>query len=160
MRDIVSRGHEIGNHLIDEAPSALLAPAEFARALERSHQTLSAYADIHWFRPGSGWINPRMLAEIRKYGYRCALGSIYPYDGQIASARFSRHFIQANAFPGAVVVLHDGGSRGLRTAAILEKILPNFQASGWRFTTLSGLVEESKKGTGKAQRSAAYRLFL
>ncbi len=141
VRRIASKGHEIGNHLREEAPSAFLAPAEFASELASSHRTLSTFAEIHWFRPGSGWVTPRMLAEIQKIGYRCALGSVYPYDGQLGSAWFSQRFIRANAFPGAILVLHDGGSRGQRTAAVLENILPDLQAQGWRFTTLSGLME-------------------
>jgi peptidoglycan/xylan/chitin deacetylase (PgdA/CDA1 family) len=149
VRQIVQRGHEIGNHLSEEVPSALLSADEFDRALASSHKILSSFAIPRWFRPGSGWINQRIQSKIQEYEYRCVMGSVYPYDGQIRSAWFSQRFIRANAFPGGILVLHDGGSRGLRTAAVLGDILPDFMARGWRITTLSNLIDLSDNKPGE-----------
>jgi len=48
-------------------------------------------------------------------------------------------YIMANARPGAVVVLHEGGARGARTIAVLGRVLPALRARGYRVVTLSEL---------------------
>jgi peptidoglycan/xylan/chitin deacetylase (PgdA/CDA1 family) len=141
VEEILARGHEIGNHLRDDTPSIFLSAEQFTEALEEAHEILSQFASPRWFRPGSGWYNSRMLASIRQFGYRCVLGSLHPWDGQITSPRFSRFMIHMNVLPGSIIVLHDGAARGHRTAAVLERLLPELQSKGYQVTTLSDLVD-------------------
>ncbi len=143
VRRIVREGHEIGNHLLDDNPSIQLSAEAFERALLDSHTVLSRFADVHWFRPGSGWHNGPMLATLEKHQYGCALGSVYPYDSHLPFPWFSRLHLSLNVFPGAIVVLHDGGARGRRTAAVLETTLPDLQRRGYQITTLSQLIKRS-----------------
>lgn len=42
--------------------------------------------------------------------------------------------------PGAILVLHDGAER-TKTLRILERVLPQLIRQGYRFVTLSELVE-------------------
>jgi peptidoglycan-N-acetylglucosamine deacetylase len=44
--------------------------------------------------------------------------------------------------PGSIVVLHDGGARGWRTAEALGHLLPALAARGYRVVTLSALVAQ------------------
>jgi peptidoglycan/xylan/chitin deacetylase (PgdA/CDA1 family) len=81
-----------------------------------------------------------MVATMGRQGYRCALGSVYPYDATIGSARFSSWHILRNVRPGAIIVLHDGGLRGRRTAQVLRQVLPELRRRGYRVVTLSELV--------------------
>src|SRR5262249_3506226 len=94
---------------------------------------------VRWLRPGSGWYTPRMVASIERAGYCLALGSIYPFDAQLPSSAFASAYIRANARPGAVIVLHDGHSRGHRTALTLQRVLPALRARGYRVVSLSEL---------------------
>ena len=121
---IVAEGHELGNHLVRDEPSLKLSPAEFERQLVESHAVLSRFATLRWFRPGSGKYDERMLATLEAHGYRCALGSVYPFDPQIRWSWFSRRFILSNVQPGSVVILHDWDSKGRRTVHTLSKVLP------------------------------------
>lgn len=73
LRRIVAEGHELGNHLLQDEPSLKLPPAEFERQLVKSHDVLSPFATVRWFRPGSGKYEARMLATLEAHGYRCAL---------------------------------------------------------------------------------------
>jgi peptidoglycan/xylan/chitin deacetylase (PgdA/CDA1 family) len=43
--------------------------------------------------------------------------------------------------PGSIIVLHDYGERGERTAKALGTILPKLKRRGFRTTTLSALVD-------------------
>ncbi len=112
LRRMLAEDHELGNHLMRDEPSIKLSPEEFEQQLLASHDVLSEFAPMRWFRPGSGKYNARMLATLEKHGYRCALGSVYPFDPQIRWSWFSRRFILSNAQAGSVVILHDWAPRG------------------------------------------------
>jgi peptidoglycan/xylan/chitin deacetylase (PgdA/CDA1 family) len=46
-----------------------------------------------------------------------------------------------NVRPGSIIVLHDYGGRGVRTADALATILPGLKRRGFRVVTLSELME-------------------
>jgi peptidoglycan/xylan/chitin deacetylase (PgdA/CDA1 family) len=138
---IVEEDHELANHLARDEPSIRLSSTEFERQLLDSHAALSTFADVHWFRPGSGWYNATMLSTLHRHGYRCALGSVYPFDPQLPSSWLAARYVLANVRPGSIIVLHDHGARGERTASALAKILPQLSRRGFRVVTLSELLE-------------------
>jgi peptidoglycan/xylan/chitin deacetylase (PgdA/CDA1 family) len=140
VRQLVADGHELGNHFTRDRPSIRLSADEFARDLDEAHQTLVRYGSVHWARPGSGWYSQAMIATMERQGYRCALGSVYPYDASIPSSRFASWYILRNVRPGAILVLHDGGARGRRTARVLQAVLPTLRQRGYQVVSLSELV--------------------
>jgi peptidoglycan-N-acetylglucosamine deacetylase len=131
--------HEIGNHLTRDQPSIGLTSAAFDSALADAGRTLSRFGPVRWARPAGGRYDRRMVATMERRGYQCALGSIYPYDAEIPSSRFSSAFVLAHVRPGAIIVLHDGGGRGHRTTAALHRLLPELRSRGLRVVTLSEL---------------------
>lgn len=136
---MVARGHEIGNHLTRDEPSIRLPAAAFDSSLAEAGRRLSAFGPVHWARPGGGRYDQPMVSAMQRQGYACALGSVYPYDAEIPSTRFSAAFILAHVRPGAIIVLHDGDGRGRRTRATLERVLPELQRRGLEVVTLSEL---------------------
>jgi peptidoglycan/xylan/chitin deacetylase (PgdA/CDA1 family) len=136
---IVAEGHEIGNHLTRDEPSIRLASAEFEAAAREAGAVLARFAPVRWLRPASGWFDSTMLGTLGRLGYRCALGSVYPYAPHVPSSRFAAAYILANVRPGAVIVLHEGGARGRRTVEALRRVLPALRARGYRVVTLSEL---------------------
>ena len=157
---LASEGHEVGNHLTRDEPSARLGAARFDAALVRAHDVLSGFGPLRWARPGGGRYDAAMLQTMGRRGYRCALGSVYPYDATVPSATFAAAFVLHHARPGAVIVLHDGGGRGRRTAAALRRVLPELRRRGYRVTTLSELVgvgsggDEGGRGRSGEKRRA------
>ena len=143
VRRIVEGGHEIANHMTRDEPSHALAPAEFRSALGEADSVLSEFARLRWWRPGSGRLDERMARVAKRLGYRTALGSIYPYDGSIGWAGYSVWLILRRAEPGSIIVLHDGGGRGRRTAGVLEEVLPGLADRGLEVVTLSELTDSS-----------------
>lgn len=139
IRRMLAEGHELGNHMPNDEPSLELPPEEFERQLRESHGVLEAFTTLQWFRPGSGKYDSRMLATLASHGYRCALGSVYPFDPQIRWSWFSRRFILSNARAGSIVILHDWGSKGRRTVKTLSNVLPALTRRGFTVVTLSEL---------------------
>jgi len=147
----VAENHELANHLTADSPSILLSPADFEHQLLEAHRVLSQFAEVHWFRPGSGWYNAAMLATSQGHGYRCALGSVYPFDPQVPSAWFMARHVLHNVRPGSIIVLHDCGARGERTVAALAEILPELGRRGFRVVTLSELLTLGRAGANRTR---------
>ena len=139
VSSIVAQGHELGNHLTRDEQSAQLSAEQFEAAAREAGAVLARFAPVRWLRPGSGFYSDSMLATMQRLGYRCALGSVYPYDPHVPSPRFASAYVLANLRPGAVIVLHEGGARGRRTAETLRRVLPVLRARGYRVVTLSEL---------------------
>jgi peptidoglycan/xylan/chitin deacetylase (PgdA/CDA1 family) len=140
IRRVLREGHELGNHFTQDRPSILLGRHTFEADLLQAHLLLSTWTYPRWARPGSGWYSQDMLSVMRRHGYRCALGSVYPLDTAIPSVTWATSYILRHTRPGAVLMLHDGESRGRRTAQVLERVLPELRRRGYRVVTLSGLV--------------------
>ena len=141
VADIVSNGHELGNHLTEDKPSIKLSPSTFEMELLEAHKVLANFAEPHWLRPASGWYNAGMLETARKYGYQVALGSVFPYDTHIPSSWFASMHILANVLPGSIIVVHDCGSRGERTITTLATVLSQLRQRGYDVVTLSELFQ-------------------
>lgn len=142
LAEMVNGGNELGNHLTKDTPSIRLPSEEFELELLKAHRILSKFTTPKWLRPASGWYNSVMLNIASKYGYRVALGSIFPFDTHIHSPWFASRQILFNARPGSIIILHDCGSRGQRTARTLEIILPALYEKGYTFVTLSELFRD------------------
>jgi peptidoglycan/xylan/chitin deacetylase (PgdA/CDA1 family) len=144
VRRLAAEGHEIGNHFMQDRPGIRLEPGEFARDLDEAHETLAPYGSLRWARPGSGWYSGAMVDVMRRRGYECALGSVYPYDAAIPWVGFASWHILRNVRPGAIIVLHDRGPRGWRTARTLRSVLPALRERGYQVVTLSQLVSAAE----------------
>jgi peptidoglycan/xylan/chitin deacetylase (PgdA/CDA1 family) len=136
---MLAEGHELGNHLSRDEASIRLSPEAFAADAAEAGRVLGEFARVRWLRPGSGWYDDAMLDAIERAGYRCALGSVYPYDPHVPSPRFAAAYVLSNVRPGAVIVLHESGERGRRTVETLRRVLPVLRARGYHVVTLSEL---------------------
>jgi peptidoglycan/xylan/chitin deacetylase (PgdA/CDA1 family) len=132
-------GSELGNHLNREYPSIRLEPTEFDQELRAVDEVIRPTTTTKWFRPGSGWFNERMLIQAQRQGYRCALGSVYPFDTILRSEWLIARYIRTQVFPGAVIILHDGKSDRIRTVRVLKTVLPELKRLGYEVVTLSEL---------------------
>lgn len=136
---IGAAGHEVGNHLYLDRPSIKLSDGEFLDALRRTHRAIGSPPAPRWCRPGSGWADERLIGLMAGEGYRACLASVYPLDLTVSDDLAARHFV-ANARPGAILVLHDGGPARAGTIQILEAALPQLRQRGFEVVTVSELV--------------------
>ena len=141
VQAMVADGHELGNHLTRDEASIRLSAGAFAAAVEEARRVLGDLGTVRWLRPASGFYDEQMLGTIERTGHRCALGSVYPYDAHLPWPRLSAAYVLANARPGAVIVLHEGGERSRRTIETLRRVLPVLRTRGYRVVTLSDLDE-------------------
>jgi peptidoglycan-N-acetylglucosamine deacetylase len=145
LQRMVQHGHELGNHLTQDRPSVRLGRPEFEADLIQAHRALTRWAQPRWARPGSGWYTQEMVEVMRRHGYRCALGSVYPFDVLIPSVSWASSYILRNVRPGSIIVLHDGGGRGLRTARTLDRVLPELRRRGYQIVSLTHLTNAGRR---------------
>ena len=137
---ITREGHELGNHLMSDAPSIRLPPEEFARQLREAHEILSLHGPVRFFRPGSGWFTPRMLRQASELEYRCALGSVAPLATSHPDPDRVADRLAGRCHPGAIVVLHEGSPDRETVAEVTDGLLERLNAVGLRATTLAELT--------------------
>lgn len=108
----VGEGHELGNHLVEDASSSLLTPAEFEEAL-RECDSLIASIDASWptkrykwFRPPRGYMASWMREPLARLGYAPVLADVFPLDTEVRSVDYLVNFCVENARPGSILLLH------------------------------------------------------
>jgi peptidoglycan/xylan/chitin deacetylase (PgdA/CDA1 family) len=130
-------GHELGNHLSQDEATILLSEEEFEQQLLAVEQMIGPLGDTKWCRPGSGWFSPEMVQIAHDMGYRCCLGSIYPFDNKLRRSGWIKHTVMERVFPGAIIVLHEGGPERDYIVPLLAELVPELKAAGYEFLTLS-----------------------
>lgn len=141
LQAITEQGHELANHTYVEETTALLPDPDLSQSIADTHAILEPYQSITWFRPGTGFVNQKILTAIVPYNYRLALGDVFPFDTIITSSRFHSWYINRSVKPGSIIVLHDAKGRGDRAAQALAQVLPKLQARGYAIVPLRELVK-------------------
>jgi peptidoglycan/xylan/chitin deacetylase (PgdA/CDA1 family) len=142
-RRLVAEGHELGHHMMVDAPSIDLSPEAFRRRFREMDRVLDGLGGSRVFRPASGWYDARMVREAASLGYRTVLGSVYPFDAQLPSPGFASWYVRRRSSPGAILVLHDGPERGRRTAQVLRSVLADLRDRGYGVVPVSELVDRA-----------------
>jgi peptidoglycan-N-acetylglucosamine deacetylase len=138
---IVVEGHELGHHMMFDERSIGLPADTFAARFEAVDSMLAELGGSSMFRPGSGWYDQRMTETAARRGYRTVLGTVYPFDAHVRSVRFASWYVLQHAAPGAIIVLHDGASRGRRTAEVLRRVLPELERRGYAVVSVADLLK-------------------
>lgn len=137
---IAAEGHELANHLMRDEPSVLLPDLEFRRQLGQVTSLLAPYGDIRWFRPGSGWLTPRMLRSAAQLDLRCVLGTVVAvHSGNASDRRIARHLL-GRIRPGSIAVLHEGTTDRRGVVATTDLVLAELGRRGLAAVTISELA--------------------
>lgn len=154
-REILTRmykaGHELGNHMSFDAPSYQLNDTEFNKQFWEVDEMLQEVKNnnntappdstppdtIKWFRPGHGFFTKKMLEKVETFGYKTALGDVYPHDPAIAFSSINSYYILKRAHPGGIIILHNRHW----SVDTIATIVPRLKAMGYTFVTLSELLK-------------------
>ena len=129
VEKVRAAGHTIGNHSTTHSTMTALSESGMRRELEGS-------ADSKCFRPPYGAINDAVNRLLRDYGMRSILWDIDTLDWKQPPADTLRRQVVRDAFPGAIVLMHDGGGERAQTAAALPGILSELKSQGYEFHAL------------------------
>lgn len=113
VREIVARGHEIGNHTQTHPATTfwMLRPARLWQEIAGCQQTLTAICPEHpprFFRPPAGHHNAFTALTSSALGLRMMLWSARGFDGVLKEVPFITQRIASRLQPGAIVLIHEG----------------------------------------------------
>ncbi len=137
VREIVRRGHGIGNHSFDH-PSAwfwALPPAAMRAQIDRAQAALAQTAGTppRWFRAVVGMANPFVGAALKRHGLARVAWSARGFDAVEAEPAKVVARIERDLRPGAIVLLHEGAKHG-RNVETLALLLDRLRALDYRAT--------------------------
>lgn len=139
-RDVLRRGHEIGNHSYSHPKLILMSPSRVRDEIERTDKLLreiGVTGEIHFRPPHASKfiVLPCVLVQMRKLS---VLGDVDPKEWKQRPAAVMTESILRQVRPGSIIGLHD--PMGAETLHTLQNILPALLAQGYRFETVSALV--------------------
>lgn len=135
LREIVRRGHDLGNHS-DTHPQAwfwALGPSRMRREIDATQQAIAEItgASPRWFRAVVGMANPFLAAPLRAHGLARVGWSARGYDAVVATPADVVARIERELAPGAIVLLHEGAAHG-RSVETLALLLKRIDELGYR----------------------------
>jgi len=161
LRRIYDEGHEIGNHSYTHPHFAEVSRAQLDLELNLTQRLLESSLGIKTvlFRPPYGVDHQpesaedvALLPQVQKMGYLIVGSRIDPHDwGQPgggppppAPVILDRVVQQVLDGRGDIVLLHDGGGERSGTVEALPKIIDRLRANGFEFTTVAGLLGQTR----------------
>ena len=142
---IAAEGHELGNHTYTHPHTISLGRPELRDELEKTNEALmriDGVPPIRLVRPPFGKDRRRTDSVGRELGMQTVLWSVDSADSgsAIDSADAVAENVIANARPGAIVLLHDGGNTRPATVGGCERLVPALLGHGFELVTVSDLL--------------------
>lgn len=126
VREILRRGHGIGNHS-DSHPAGwfwCLSPRRMAREIDQAQAALIDAGGVAptWFRAVVGMANPFVAACLRRHGLARVAWSARGFDGSIGDPARVVARVQRQLCPGAIVLTHENAPHG-RSLEVVAALL-------------------------------------
>lgn len=153
-RRIVEEGHEIGNHTYSHRDLVPSTRRKLEKEILENNKVIEEYLGVstNLFRPPRGIFSEAVRNFIVRNGLILVLWSVSGIDWAKTPATLIAKRILRYAHPGAIILLHDSGalirSEGhsrLNTAKALDMVIPALKEKGYRFVTISELMNTKTK---------------
>jgi len=145
IRQEVADGHTVGNHTWDHVRLPPLSTCDATKQILDTSDELEKITGIRptCFRPSFGEISEDTLAIINNLGLITVMWNNMPLDWLNPASHVISARVTKRARNGMIILLHDGYGERTNTIAALPSIIETLQARGFRFVTLSELVEHA-----------------
>lgn len=139
-------GHELAIHTYTHPLRTNVS--KLMKEIKQSHATIfgiTGYSPV-LFRPVEGQYTDAMIDAIIQEGYKVVMWSWHldTFDWKNPGEKRIVNTVLKGAKPGSVVLFHDGGGNRAQTVRALKKILPELEEQGYKFVTVSELLEIQK----------------
>lgn len=144
-KDIVARGHEIGNHSINHPSFPKISVEQMTAQLQETHQVAKDLTgvDMCLFRFPYGDYNNAAMDTVKNCGYYGIQWSVDSIDwrNEGRDIIISRVLDHKNLGSGSIVLMHMAAAY---TPSALEDIILGIQAKGYRIVPVSQLIYENQ----------------
>ena len=147
VKEIFEKGHIIGNHSFSHPNFIHLSEQEIREEIKRTSEIIYEIIGKRpaFFRPPFGACSPLMVEILREKDYQIITWSAMTNDWDPVSAEHIAQDILRRVGPGGIIGLHDGWMSADRSQTVraLPKIIEELQNKGYRFVSLSNLLNIS-----------------
>ena len=141
-RRMLADGDMIGDHTwshINVAGAGPVAAAQIDRTAVAIRDATHGFTPC-LFRAPEGSVSSGLIAQARSLGFTTIQWDIDPRDWALPGVGAIESNVLANAHPGAIVIMHDGGGDRSETLAALPDIIDTLRARGYTFVTVTQLL--------------------
>ena len=146
VREYVSRGHYAANHTWDHTSLEAMTKEQFVDEVGRTNQAIITIAgdlfsldgNVRYVRPPYGATDDATYTYATQAGMAVTLWTIDPQDWRRPGTEAIANHVVSHAYPGAIVLSHDGGGDRTQTVDAYAIALPQLQAQGYVFYTILG----------------------
>ena len=144
-RRAAREGHEIGNHTYAHPAISKITDLEFECEILRNEALIEEYTGSPptIFRPPEGYFSPTVERIVRKNGSTVILWNVDTEDWAGCPSDEIVRNVMANTVPGSIILFHDYVGSKSTTIDALKEILPRLSAAGYRFVTVTELIEHA-----------------
>ncbi|MFD0696779.1 polysaccharide deacetylase family protein [Paenibacillus sp. GCM10027628] len=142
----VDEGHELANHTYSHA--YLSKRTNMKKEINKAEEIIYATTGRHCqlFRPPGGFFNERLVSTVRQEGYKMVMWSwqLDTKDWNTPGVNRIVNKVLSNARNGNIILFHDYIEGPTQTIEALKIILPELKNRGYRFTTVSEMLNYQK----------------
>ncbi len=146
VRAEANAGHYVGNHTYTHISLQNVSHEVFINESEQTRKTLLSEAqdlfkldgDVRYLRPPYGATDSHTRGYAAELGYQITMWDVDPMDWRRPGTEAISSHIIRNAYPGSVILMHDGGGDRSQTVQALEVVLRELSARGYKFYNIFG----------------------
>ena len=144
LKKIYESGHEIGNHSFSHDNQNDLNSLNAVAEMKKCQDLIIKETGIapRLFRPPRGACNSDVIDAAKTLGYSVVLWSIDTLDWKGTPSQIIASAVEKQAHGGDIILMHDYTSLKNTTCDALEIIIPRLLARGYKFVTVSELIEQ------------------
>ncbi len=149
IRRAVKEGHEIGNHTYSHPHLSALDEKELFGEIKQNELLIEELTQkpTSLFRPPEGYCGRAVRTLIKERGYRAILWDVDTRDWAGTPTDEIVKTVQKTVYPGSILLFHDYGGKQSATLSALTVLLPWLKEEGYRFVTVSELLNYSSTGS-------------
>ena len=143
---IVDEGHAIANHTWHHWYhyfNKQAAAFEIDRTSDLIYKTTGVKTTL--FRPPGGKLHNGLAAYAKSKNYTVVMWSADSIDYKRPSPSTLVNRVIGQSASGGIILMHDGGGNRSNTVAALPSMIQKFQEKGYRFVTVTELLEIKEK---------------
>ena len=144
VADIISDGHELGNHTFNHEHTKNMTEEDFYDDVRSCHKLIKDKygSDMKIFRPPEGYIDDKVKNIACELDYSIIIWSIDTKDWEHVGSDLIVGNVEKNASDGDIILMHDYVSKPNTTIGALERVIKNLKEQGYRFVTVSELIDK------------------
>ena len=141
----LEEGHEIANHTYTHP--FRISPEQLKKELDKTNKLIYDITGINsaLYRPVGGSYNEQIINTAVEGGYKVIMWSWHQdtKDWKMPGTKNIINTVLNGTTPGNIILFHDAGGDRSQTVEALKVILPELKKQGYKFVTVSELMNQN-----------------